>query len=135
MLARSCDVLYRVVQKSSCMFEFSHPLSAHLPGQPMHSPSALTERVSPNLEGFFLLDPVAQLFESFLLFLFYTIYRDDFREMMALCTNSEVFLARSLLSSDFNWWPFCRESQSGPAASDPRKHGLRTIFQHQDTSI
>ena len=34
---------YRVVQKNSCMFEFSRPLSAHRPRQPMHCPSALTD--------------------------------------------------------------------------------------------
>ena len=49
---------YRVVQKNSCMFESSRPLSAHWPRQPMHSQSALTEHVSLNLARFFLLDPV-----------------------------------------------------------------------------
>ena len=32
----------------------------------MHSPSALTEHVSPNLAGFFLLDPVGRVRHSFL---------------------------------------------------------------------
>ena len=38
------------------MFEFSHPISAHWSRQPMHSPSAVTEHVSSNLAGFFLLN-------------------------------------------------------------------------------
>ena len=44
---------YRVVQKYSCMFEFSCSLSAHWPRQPMHSAPALTEHVSLNLARFF----------------------------------------------------------------------------------
>ena len=47
-------------EKNSCMFEFGRPLSAQWPRQPMHSPSDLREHVSPNLAGFFLLDPVVQ---------------------------------------------------------------------------
>ena len=40
--------------------------------------------------------------------------------MMAICMISEVFPAWPHLFFDFKWWPFCRESQSGPAAaSDP----------------
>ena len=39
--------------KNSCLFEFSRPHSAQWPRQPMHSPSALTEHVSPNVAGFF----------------------------------------------------------------------------------
>ena len=45
---------YWVMQKNSCMFEFSRPLSAHWPRHPMHSPSALTEHVSLNLARFFV---------------------------------------------------------------------------------
>ena len=45
-------IAYRFVQKNSCMFECSRLLFAHWPRQPMHSPSALTEHVSPNLAGF-----------------------------------------------------------------------------------
>ena len=52
---------YRVVQKKSCMFEYSRPLSAHWSRQPIHSPSALTEHVSSNLAGIFLLDPVNEV--------------------------------------------------------------------------
>ena len=51
-------VKYSVVRKNSSMFEFPAFLLPPNPGQPMHSPSALTEHVSPNLAGFFLLDPV-----------------------------------------------------------------------------
>ena len=46
-------------QKNSCMFEFP---ALQLPTnlvQPMHSPLALTEHVSLNLAGTFLLDPVS----------------------------------------------------------------------------
>ena len=35
-------------------------LSAQYPRQPMHCPSVLTEHVSPNLAGIFLLDPVLE---------------------------------------------------------------------------
>ena len=47
------SITYRVVQKNSCMFESSRPLSAHWPRQPTHSPSALTEHVSLSLAEFF----------------------------------------------------------------------------------
>ena len=40
-------------QQNSCMFQFPRPLSAHWPKQPMQSPSARTEQLSPNLAGFF----------------------------------------------------------------------------------
>ena len=64
MLCQECVMnnamlmLYRVVQKNSCMFEFSLPSSAHCLRQPMHSPSALTELSSPNLAGTFSHNPV-----------------------------------------------------------------------------
>ena len=51
-------MVYRVVQKNSCIFEFSLPTSAHWLRQPMHSPSALTELSSPNLAGTFSYNPV-----------------------------------------------------------------------------
>ena len=41
--------LYSVVQKNSSMFEFAAFLLPTNLGQPMHSPSALTEHVSLNL--------------------------------------------------------------------------------------
>ena len=53
-------MIYRVVQKNSIMFESSRPLSAQCPRQPMNSPSALTEHVSLNLAGIFLLDLVTE---------------------------------------------------------------------------
>ena len=46
---RECLTLHRVVQRNSCMFEFS----LHWPRQPMHSPSAVMEHVSPNSVGNF----------------------------------------------------------------------------------
>ena len=46
---------YSVVQKNSSMFEFAAFLLPTNLGQPMHSPSALTEHVSLNLAWFFLL--------------------------------------------------------------------------------
>ena len=50
---------YRVVQKKkSCMFEFPTYLPPTNLGLPIHRPSALTEHVSLNLAGTFLLDPV-----------------------------------------------------------------------------
>ena len=45
-------------QKNSRMFKFPAFLLPTSVGQPMHSPSALTEQVSLNLAGTFLLDPV-----------------------------------------------------------------------------
>ena len=45
--------LYSVVQKNSSMFEFPAFLLPTNLGQPMHSPSALTEHVSLNLAWFF----------------------------------------------------------------------------------
>ena len=51
-------ILYRVEQNNSFMFEIPAFLLPSNLGQPMHSPSALTEHVSLNLAGFFLLDPV-----------------------------------------------------------------------------
>ena len=51
---------YRVGQNDSCMNMFEYPtflLPTNL-GQPMHSPPALMEHVSLNLEGTFLLNPV-----------------------------------------------------------------------------
>ena len=50
--------LYSVVQKNSSMFEFAAFLLPTNVGQPMHSPSALTEHVSLNLAWFFLLNAV-----------------------------------------------------------------------------
>ena len=47
--------LYSVVQKNSSMFEFAAFLLPTNLGQPMHSPSALTEHVALNLAWFFLL--------------------------------------------------------------------------------
>ena len=44
---------YSVVQKNSSMFEFPAILLPTNLGQPMHSPSALTEHVSLNLARFF----------------------------------------------------------------------------------
>ena len=47
-----CEIrsfLYSVVQKNSSMFEFAAFLLPTNVGQPMHSPSALTEHVSLNL--------------------------------------------------------------------------------------
>ena len=43
------DVKCIVVQKNSSMFEFAASLLPTNVGQPMHSPSALTEHVSLNL--------------------------------------------------------------------------------------
>ena len=51
-------LLYSMVQKISCMFEFPAFLPPTNLGLPMHSPSALTEHVSLNLARFFLLNPV-----------------------------------------------------------------------------
>ena len=45
-------------QKNSCLFEFPACLLPTNLGQPMHSPSALTEHVSLNLARLFLLYPV-----------------------------------------------------------------------------
>ena len=50
-------LMYRVMQKNSCMFESSRPLSAQWARQPMHSPSALTEHLSPNLARVFFARP------------------------------------------------------------------------------
>ena len=52
------NIIYSVVQKNSCMFEFPASLQPTNLGLPMHSPSALTEHVSLNLARFFLLNPV-----------------------------------------------------------------------------
>ena len=56
MVISRLALLQGVVHKNSRMFEFP----AFLPptNLPMHSQSALTEHVSLNLAGFFLLDPV-----------------------------------------------------------------------------
>ena len=59
------DYEYRVMQKRSCMFEFSRPPSALEPRQPMHSPYALTEHVSLNLAGFFLARPCSFMSPKF----------------------------------------------------------------------
>ena len=50
--------LYSVVQKNSCIFKFPAFLLHTNLGQPMHSPSAMTELPSPNLAGSFSLRAV-----------------------------------------------------------------------------
>ena len=52
---------WNVEQKNSCMFEFPAFLLLTNLGQPLHSPSALTEHVSLNIAGTFPLDPVLNL--------------------------------------------------------------------------
>ena len=55
------SLICRVEQKNFCMFEFpTFVLSTNLE-QPMHSPTALTEHVSLNFAGLFMLDPVLAL--------------------------------------------------------------------------
>ena len=55
--AAMSSVLYSVVQKNSCMFEFPAFLPPTNLGLPMHSPSALTEHASLNLARFFFARP------------------------------------------------------------------------------
>ena len=59
---------YSVVQKNSCMFEFPAFLPPTYLGQPMDSPTAMTEHVSQNLAGFFSLHAV-QVYRAVSLFL------------------------------------------------------------------
>ena len=50
-------LMYSVVQKNPCMFEFSASLPPTNLGLPMHSPSALTRHMSLNLAKFFFTRP------------------------------------------------------------------------------
>ena len=57
---------YSVVQKNSCMFEFTASFLPANPGQPMHSPTAVMENVSPNLAGIVLLHAVHTVYQQIL---------------------------------------------------------------------
>ena len=56
-----CQLIYSVVQKNSCLFEFPAYLPPTNVGLPMHSQSALTEHVSLTLARIFFARPCTSI--------------------------------------------------------------------------